>query len=82
MLTAALARSKNKAMPDLSEFMTTAQAATKLKIHVKTIPAMVKNKKLNGVRFGRVWLVSKKSVQDCYNNTKGMSKNDPRRRTK
>ncbi len=43
---------------------------------------MVKEKKLDGIRFGRVWLVSKKSVQEYFNKTKGMSKNDPRRKAK
>ncbi|MEP7135802.1 MAG: helix-turn-helix domain-containing protein [Chloroflexota bacterium] len=67
-------------MPDLNEFMTTAQAAKKLGFHVKRIPTMVRNKTLDGIRFGRVWLVSKKSIQDYLKKTDGMSKNDPRRK--
>lgn len=69
-------------MPDLNEFMTTQEAAEKLGFHVKTIPMMVRNKTLEGIRFGRAWLVSRKSVQEYLQKTKGMSKNDPRRKAK
>lgn len=69
-----------KTMPDLAEFMTTREAAKKLGFHVKRVPTMVKNKTLEGIRFGRAWLVSRKSVQEYLEKTKGMSKNDPRRK--
>lgn len=67
-------------MPDLNEFMTTQEAANKLGFHVKTIPGMMRDKELEGMRFGRAWLVSKKSVQEYLSKTKGMSKFDPRRK--
>jgi len=67
-------------MPDLTEFFTTQQAAQKLGFHVKTIPGMMRDKELDGIRFGRAWLVSRKSVQEYLEKTKGMSKNDPRRK--
>jgi len=70
----------NQTMPDLNEFITTREAAKKLGFHVKTIPMMLRNKTLDGMRFGRSWLVSKKSVDEYQKNTKGMSKNDPRRK--
>ena len=70
-----------KLMPDLSEYITTKEAATELGFHVKRIPTMVRNRTLDGIRFGRMWLVSKKSVQDYKDKTQGMSKNDPRRKT-
>lgn len=69
-----------KRMPDLDEFMTTQETAEKLGFHVKTIPMMVRNKTLAGIRFGRAWLVSRKSVQEYLQKTEGMSKNDPRRK--
>lgn len=69
-----------KTMPDLAEFMTTQEAAKILGFHVKRIPTMVRNNTLQGVRFGRAWLVSRKSVQEYLEKTKGMSKNDPRRK--
>ncbi len=71
---------KTKTMPDLAEFMTTQEAAKALDFHVKRIPTMVRNQTLDGIRFGRAWLVSRKSVQDYLEKTKGMSKNDPRRK--
>jgi excisionase family DNA binding protein len=58
-------------MPDLAEFMTTREAAKLLGFHVKRIPTMVRNKTLNGVRFRRAWLVSKKSVDDYLKKTRG-----------
>lgn len=69
-----------RTMPDINEFMTTLEAAEKLGFHVKTIPLMVRNKTLQGVRFGRAWLVSRKSVDEYLKKTKGMRKNDPRRK--
>jgi excisionase family DNA binding protein len=71
----------SQTMPDLAEFMTTKEAAVKLGFHVKRIPTMVRNNTLEGIRFGRVWLVSKKSIQEYIDKTQGMSKNDPRRKT-
>ena len=68
-------------MPDLEEFMTTKEAAKKLGFHVKTIPGMMKDQELAGIRFGKAWLVSRKSVDEYLKKTKGMSKNDPRRKT-
>ena len=70
----------NLPMPDLIEFMTTKEAAEELGFHVKRIPILVRNKTIDGIRFGHAWLVSKKSVQDYLEKTKGMSKNDPRRK--
>ena len=75
-----LPRKQNRTMPDLSEFMTTQEAAEKLGFHVKRIPTMVRNKTLDGVRFGHAWLVSRKSVDSYLQKTEGMSKNDPRRK--
>ncbi|MCE7883415.1 MAG: DNA-binding protein [Actinobacteria bacterium ATB1] len=67
-------------MPDLAEFMTTQEAARVLGFNVRSIPYMIKTKTLEGVRFGRAWLVSRKSVKEYLKKTEGMSKNDPRRK--
>lgn len=67
-------------MPDLTEFMTTQEAAEKLGFNARSIPYMIKTKTLGGVKFGRAWLVSRKSVRDYLDKTNGMSKNDPRRK--
>ena len=69
-------------MPDLAEFMTTHEAAEKLGFHVKSIPLMIKNKKLDGVRFGRAWLVSRKSVDEYLKKTKDVGKRDLRYKDK
>lgn len=79
--TALSSASQDTTMPDLAEFMTTKEAAKKLGFHVKTIPGMMRDKELEGVRFGRAWLVSKKSVDEYLKKTKGLNKNDPRRKT-
>ena len=71
---------ENRTMPDLDEFMTTTEAAKKLGFNVRSIPYMLKNKTLEGVRVGRAWLVSKKSVQEYLERSDGLSKNDPRRK--
>jgi len=67
-------------MPDLSDFITTSQAARKLGFNARSIPYMLKNKTLEGVRVGRVWLVSEESVREYLRKTRGLSKNDPRRK--
>ena len=67
-------------MPDLTEFMTTQEAAKLLGFNARSIPYMIKTKTLEGVRFGRAWLVSRKSVKEYLKKTEGMSKNDPRRK--
>ena len=69
------------AMPDLSEYITTKQAAKKLGFNVRSIPYMVKKKTLDGVRIGHVWLVSENSVRNYLRKTRGFSKNDPRRKS-
>jgi excisionase family DNA binding protein len=71
----------DSSMPDLNEFMTTEEAAKKLGFHVKSIPKMLRDEILEGERFGRAWLVSRKSVDEYLKKTKGMSKRDPRRKT-
>ena len=79
-LSPAITKPNEKEMPDLSEFLTTREAAKKLGFNMRSIPSMMKDKELDGIRLGRMWLVSKKSVDDYLKKTKGMSKNDPRRK--
>ncbi len=77
-----LINSNTNTMPDLAEFMTTREAAKKLGFHVKSIPKMVRDNALEGVRFGRAWLVSRKSVDEYLKKTKGMGKRDLRYKDK
>lgn len=69
-------------MPNLNEFFTTQEAAEKLGFHVKSIPKMLRDKILEGERWGRDWFVYKKSVDAYLKKTMGMSKTDPRRKAK
>jgi excisionase family DNA binding protein len=72
--------SHSETMPDLNEFMTTDQAAKKLGFTVASVRQMVFKKKLESTRFGRSILIPKKAVEEYLEKTKGMSKNDPRRK--
>ena len=69
-------------MPDLNEFMTTQEAAKKLGFNVKSIPKMLRDGVLKGERFGRAWLVSRKSLDEYISNTIGMGKRDRRYKEK
>ncbi len=68
-----------KLMPDLSEFMTVKEAAQELGFSVRGIQNLIKKSKLEAVFFGRMYLVSKNSVKEYLDQTRGMSKNDPTR---
>jgi len=70
------------AMPDLSEFMTTEQAAKVLGFTVASVRQLVYKGKLESTRFGRSLLIPKTAVKEYLEKTKGMSKNDPRRGVK
>lgn len=66
-------------MPDLSEYMTTKEAAEELGFTIRGIQYLIKKSKLEAVSVGRMFLVSKKSLRDYLGRTAGMSKNDPTR---
>ena len=67
-------------MPDLNEFMTTQEAADKIGLTIRAVNRLVSSKKLDGVRVGRMYLISRLSVKSYLDKTDGMSKNDPRRK--
>ena len=67
-------------MPDLTEFMTTQEAAQKLGFTIQAVNRLVSNKRLEGLRIGRINLISRDSVNSYLEKTNGMSKNDPRRK--
>ena len=70
----------NRTMPDLDEFWTTEEAAKVLDFTVASVRQLVYKKKLESIRFGRSLLIPKKAVKNYLEKTRGMSKNDPRRR--
>jgi excisionase family DNA binding protein len=67
-------------MPDLEEFMTTQEASEKLDLTIRAVTRLVTSKKLEGIRVGRMHLISRRSVKSYLDKTKDMSKNDPRRK--
>ena len=75
-------RPANTTMPDLAEFMTTQEAADRLGFTLQGVSKLIRQNRLSAERFGKSWLVSKKSVHEYLGKTKGMSKNDPRRKAK
>lgn len=66
-------------MPDIKDYYTTGEAAEILGFHVKSLFIMVNRGTLASLKVGRTLLISKKSVEEYLEKTKGMSKNDPRR---
>jgi excisionase family DNA binding protein len=72
---------RNQPMPDIEEFMTTQEAAEKLELTIRAVNRLVANKKLEGRKIGRMYLISRASVRSYGDKTKDMSKNDPRRKT-
>jgi len=68
-------------MPDLAEFMTTQETAEKLGFTIRAVNRLVLSQKLEGIRIGRMYLISRESIKRYVDKTKGMSKNDPRRKT-
>ncbi len=68
-----------KLMPDLAEFMTVKEAAQELGFSVRGIQNLIKKSKLEALLVGRMYLVSRKSVREYLDQTRGMNKNDPTR---
>ncbi len=68
-------------MPDLAEYMTTQEAALKLGFTIRAVNRLVATKRLEGIRLGRMYLISRESVKAYSEKTNGMSKNDPRRKS-
>jgi len=66
-------------MPDLKDYCTTEVAAKKLGFNVVHVRAMIRDKKLNGLKVGRTWLVAREAIAKYLKDTAGMSKHDPHR---
>ncbi len=65
-------------MPDLAEYMTTEEAAKRLKFHPETVRRLVRDGILAGQKWGKEWLVLKTSVED-YIRQFGDNKHNSRR---
>jgi excisionase family DNA binding protein len=68
-------------MPDLAEFWTTQEVSEKLELSIRAVNRLVASKRLDGIKIGRMYLITRTSVKDYQEKTKGMSKNDPRRKS-
>ena len=66
-------------MPDLKDFITTEEAARILQFHVEHVRRLLREGDLKGEKIGTAWLVLKKSIEDCQEQNKELSKFDPRR---
>ena len=66
-------------MPDLETYCTVQDAAIKLDFTVQGVAKLIRQNKLEAVRFGRMYLVSKESVEQYRKATKGINKRDPNR---
>jgi len=76
----ARSRKPSPTMPDLNEFFTTAETAEKLNLTIRAVNRLVASRKLEGIKIGRMYLITRVSVKTYLDNTKDMSKNDPRRK--
>lgn len=81
MLPAVFSRSHHthKPMPDLKDYITAHEAAKVLGFHVISVRQMLRDKKIEGEKVGRTWLVNKQSLKRYQAITAGMEKHDPRR---
>ncbi|MGD0753213.1 MAG: helix-turn-helix domain-containing protein [Anaerolineales bacterium] len=66
-------------MPDLNEFITTEEAAEKLKYHVEHVRRMMREGSIAGQKIGRTWLVRREALDIYMRRTAMMAKHDPRR---
>lgn len=67
------------AMPDLSDYMTTQEAAKALGYHVESIRRLLREGDLQGLKVGTLWLVQRASVTEYIQKNAGLDKFDPRR---
>ncbi|RJP51163.1 MAG: DNA-binding protein [Anaerolineaceae bacterium] len=72
-------KSPTHPMPDTDLYFQTQEAAQKLGYTVQGVARLIRLKKLEAIRIGKMYLVSKRSVDDYLKITKGKDKNDPSR---
>ena len=70
---------RKRDMPDLNEFISTEEAAEKLKYHVEHVRRMMREGSIEGVKIGRTWLVRRAALDGYMKRTASMAKHDPRR---
>lgn len=67
-------------MPDLTNYLTTAEAAAVLGFHVNHIRRMIRRGDLEIMRVGNMIFVSKDSIAKYQESTKGYEKHSPLKR--
>ena len=71
-----------KQMPDLTNFVTTDEAAQELGFHVNHIRRMVRRGDLEIMRVGQMIFISSESIKEYKDKTKGFDKHSPLKREK
>jgi excisionase family DNA binding protein len=71
---------KNDTMPDLTNFVTTSEAAQELGFHVNHIRRMVRRGDLKTMRVGQMIFISSESIKVYKDKTKGFDKHSPLKR--
>jgi excisionase family DNA binding protein len=71
---------KNHIMPDLTNFVTTTEAAQELGFHVNHIRRMVRRGDIETMRVGQMIFISLKSIKAYKDKTKDFDKHSPLKR--
>ena len=66
-------------MPDLTDYMTTQEAAEMLEYHIVHVRRMLREGDLKGQKVGNMWFVYQPSVKEYIEKNAGLEKFDPRR---
>lgn len=64
----------------MDDYMTTVQAAELLGIDPASVARLIRQGKLHGERFGRAWMVSRRSAEDYLERFGELPKRSPKRR--
>ena len=64
---------------DLNEFNSTEEAAVKLKYHVKHVLRMTREGSIEGIKIGRIWLVTRTALNGFMKRKSKVAKHDTRR---
>jgi excisionase family DNA binding protein len=81
-ITQTNSKSQDKTMPDLANFITTQEAADDLGFHINHIRRMIRRGDLETMRVGHMLFVSKGSIKQYKESTKGYDKHSPLKREK
>jgi excisionase family DNA binding protein len=68
-----------KVIIDLSNYVTTQEAAKRLGFHVNHIRRMIREGDLAGKKLGNMWFITNESLDRYAQETAGFDKFDPRR---